>query len=82
MSCKRISTIVNGLKKEQGDTLETQMFDALDPRYKAEIKGFGFENHGLVVFDSSGKVAHAENGHKMTETQIRSWVVAARKGTP
>ena len=63
---------MNGLDKEYGDALQCHVLDATTAKSKQEIAEYGFENHGLVIFDSDGRVKKKMDGHKWTEAQIRA----------
>ena len=51
--------------------LECEILDATTPESVEQIKGYGFGNHGMVIFDSEGKVQKKMDGHMMQEPQIR-----------
>ena len=63
---------MNGLDKELGDALSCDVFDASTDESKAMIAEYGFENHGLVIFDSEGVAQKKMDGHDWTEDQIRA----------
>jgi hypothetical protein len=63
---------VNGLEKEYEGTLECDVFDATTAASKQAISEYGFENHGLVIFDAQGDVQKKMDGHDWTEVQIRT----------
>ena len=46
--------------------------DATTAESKQKIAEYGFENHGLVIFDSERRVRKKMDGHKWTEPQIRT----------
>ncbi len=63
---------MNGLDKEYGDALQCDVVDATTAESKQKIAEYGFENHGLVIFDSDRRVRKKMDGHKWTESQIRA----------
>ena len=63
---------MNGLEKEHEGTLECEVLDANTAASMRAIKGYGFENHGLVIFDAQGDVQKKMDGHDWTEVQIRA----------
>ncbi len=63
---------MNGLDKEHGDALQCQVLDATTAESKRKITEYGFKNHGLVIFDSDGRVRKKMDGHHWTEAQIRA----------
>ena len=67
-----MTTIVNGLEEEFKGALECEVLDAMTAENKAQIKAYGFDNHGLVVFDAQGTVRSKLNGHLMREPEIRA----------
>lgn len=62
---------MNGLEKEYAGLLEVDVFDASTEESKTKIHEYGFEDHGLVMFDSDGAVQKNMDGHSWTEEQIR-----------
>ncbi len=69
--CAKVTTIVNGLETEYKGNLECEILDATTPESVEQIKGYGFGNHGLVIFDGEGNVQKKMDGHMMQEPQIR-----------
>ncbi len=69
--CAKVTTIVNGLETEYNDSLECEILDATTPESVEQIKGYGFGDHGLVIFDGEGNVQKKMDGHLMQEPQIR-----------
>ena len=70
--CAKVTTIVNSLEKEFNGALQCEVLDAFTPENKEKIKGYGFDNHGLVVFDANGNVKKKMNGHLMRGPEIRA----------
>lgn len=62
---------MNGLEEQYTGTLECEILDATTEESKAQIKAYGFGNHGLVIFDGEGNLQKKMDGHKMQEPQIR-----------
>ncbi len=69
--CAKVTTIVNGLEEQYTGKLECEILDATTPESVEQIKGYGFGNHGLVIFDGEGNVQKKMDGHMMQEPQIR-----------
>lgn len=63
---------MNGLATEHSGLLTVDVFDAGTPESKTAIAGYGFDNHGIVMFDAKGGVQKTMNGHEWTEAQVRS----------
>ena len=63
---------MNGLDNEYGDELQCRVLDATTAESKQKIAEYGFENHGLVIFDVDGHVKKKMDGHDWTEAQIRA----------
>ncbi len=63
---------MNGLDNEYGDELECRVLDATTAESKQKIAEYGFENHGLVIFDVDGQTRKKMDGHDWTEAQIRA----------
>ena len=72
---------MNGLDKEFGDALVVNVFDASTAESKQKIAEYGFENHGLVIFDKDGDLRTKMNGHEWTEAQIRDALDKVRNET-
>lgn len=72
---------MNGLDEEFGDALTCDVLDATTPEGKQAIAGYGFGNHGLVIFDSDGLVQKKMDGHDWTEEQIRAALSEVRGET-
>ena len=70
--CAKVTTIVNSLEKEFQGALQCEVLDALTAENKEKIKGYGFDNHGLVVFDAHDNIKKKMNGHLMREPEIRA----------
>ena len=62
---------MNGLEREYTGVLEVDIIDATTEQSKIKIDEYGFENHGLVMFDSDGTLQKNMDGHEWTEQQIR-----------
>lgn len=63
---------MNGLDEEYGAALLVDVLDATTAESKQKIAEYGFENHGLVIFDAEGQVKKKMDGHEWTEAQIRA----------
>ncbi len=72
-----MTAIVNGLEQEYNGDLECDIQDATTEESRARIQGFGFANHGLVVFDRSGNLRAKRDGHMLGEREIRAAVETA-----
>jgi hypothetical protein len=81
MMCRKITVIVNDLAKEYASVLKVQVTDVGTADSKAKIKEYGFERHGLVMFDAAGKVAHLMDGHKWTNADIRKQLAIVMGGS-
>lgn len=79
--CAKITTIVNGLEEEYAGKLECEILDATTAESVEQIKGYGFGNHGLVIFDGEGNVQKKMDGHLMQESQIRQALKEVMAGT-
>ena len=67
-----MTTIVNGLEEEFDGALACDVVDATTEKSKTEIAGYGFDNHGLVVFDTDDTAKWKKNGHHISEAEIRT----------
>jgi hypothetical protein len=67
-----VTTIVRGLEEEYQGALKCEVLDATTSENKAQIRAYGFDNHGLVIFDAQGNVQKKLDGHLMREPQIRA----------
>jgi hypothetical protein len=72
---------VNGLDEEYAERLEVDVYDYGTAESQAKIKEYGFENHGLVMFDSEGTLQKKMDGHDWTEDQIRAALAEVMGGT-
>jgi len=73
MICERIKPAVSGLEKEYSGRVKGQNVDATTPEAKKVIKEMGFDNHGLVIRSSDGKVLwkQADHGVKMEDVRAK-----------
>ena len=71
---------MNGLEEEYAGKLECEVLDATTPESLEQIKGYGFANHGLVIFDGKGNVQKMMDGHLMQELQLRQALKEVMEG--
>ena len=62
---------MNGLEKEYEGKLECEILDATTTEGIQKVKGYGFGDHGMVIFDGLGTVQKKLDGHLMKEPVIR-----------
>jgi hypothetical protein len=74
---------VNGLKTESQyeGALQFEVLDATTEESKAKVKEYGFDHHGLVIFDDQNVVKVRMNGHAMTDAEIRAALKDVMGGT-
>ena len=75
-----MTTIVNGLDKEFGSALQCDVLDSTTEDSKQAIAGYGFDDHGLVVFEAGGDVSWKKNGHHISEEELRAALKVAMEG--
>ncbi len=69
---------MNGLQKSSSGKISATTFDATKATNVAKVKEFGFDTHGLVVRNKTGKLIHSENGHSFGLLSIDGWVTKAK----
>ena len=72
---------MNGLDEEYGERLVVDVRDYGTDEAQAKIKEYGFENHGLVMFDSEGTLQKKMDGHEWTEDEVRAALAEVMSGT-
>ena len=72
-----MTAIVHGLEQEYNGILDCDIQDATTEESRARIQGYGFANHGLVVFDRSGTLRAKLDGHMLGEKEIRAAIEIA-----
>ena len=62
---------VSGLEQEYKGKVVAENLDATTPENAKIVQSLGFENHGLVIRDASGKVLwkQADHGVKIEDTR-------------
>jgi hypothetical protein len=63
---------VSGLEKEFPGRVRAQNLDATTPENRKVVRSLGFENHGLVVRSSEGKVLWKQPDHEVKIEDVRS----------
>jgi hypothetical protein len=72
MICAKIKPAVSGLEKEYPGKVKAQNVDATTPEAKKVIKEMGFDNHGLVIRSSDGKVLWKQADHTVKMEDVRA----------
>jgi hypothetical protein len=63
---------VSGLENEFPGKVKAQNVDATTPKSVEAIKSLGFNNHGLVIRSSKGKVLWKEADHTVKMDDVRT----------
>jgi hypothetical protein len=63
---------VSGLETDFPGKVKAQNVDATTPESVAAMKGLGFNNHGLVIRSSKGKVLWKEADHTVKMEDVRA----------
>ena len=71
MICAKLKPAVSGLEKEFPGQVKAQNLDATTDDAKKAIKELGFQNHGLVIRSTDGKVLHKQADHSVDMDQVR-----------
>jgi len=71
MICAKIKPAVSGLEKDYAGRVKAQNVDATTPEAKKVIKEMGFDNHGLVIRSSDGKVLWKQKDHEVKMEDVR-----------
>jgi hypothetical protein len=72
MICAKVKPAVSGLEKEFPGKVKAQNVDATTPDSKKVVKEMGFDNHGLVIRSSDGKVLWKQKDHDVDMNDVRS----------
>jgi len=62
---------VSGLEQEYKGKVRGQNLDATTPENKKVVRDLGFENHGLVIRSSDGKVLWKQPDHEVKMENVR-----------
>jgi hypothetical protein len=62
---------VSGLEQEYKGKVRAENLDATTPENQKVVKSLGFENHGLVIRDSGGKVLWKQADHGVKIEDVR-----------
>jgi hypothetical protein len=62
---------VSGLEQEYKGRVRGQNLDATTPENKKIVQSLGFENHGLVVRSSDGRVLWKQPDHEVKIEDLR-----------
>ena len=62
---------MSGLEQDFPGKVKAQNLDATTPENKKIVKDLGFENHGLVIRSSEGKVLWKEPDHEVKIEDVR-----------
>jgi hypothetical protein len=72
MICNKVKPAVSGLEKEFPGKVKAQNVDATAPESKKVVKELGFDNHGLVIRSSEGKVLWKQKDHDVDMNDVRA----------
>jgi hypothetical protein len=70
---------VSGLEQEYKGKVRGQNLDATTPENLKVVKDLGFENHGLVIRSSEGKVLWRQADHDVKMEDVRREIDALLK---
>ena len=62
---------MSGLEQEYKGKVKGENLDATSPENKKVVKELGFENHGLVIRSSDGKVLWKQPDHEVKVEDVR-----------
>ena len=62
---------MSGLEQEYKGKVEGENLDATTPENRKIVKELGFDNHGLVIRSSDGKVLWKEPDHEVKVEDVR-----------
>jgi hypothetical protein len=62
---------VSGLEQEYKGRVQGENLDATTPENRKIVKELGFDNHGLVIRSSDGKVLWKEPDHEVKVEDVR-----------
>ncbi len=62
---------MSGLEQEYKGKVKGENLDATTPENQKVVKELGFDNHGLVIRSSSGKVLWKEPDHEVRVEDVR-----------
>lgn len=62
---------MSGLEQEYKGKVKGENLDATSPENKKIVKELGFDNHGLVIRSSDGKVLWKEPDHEVKIEDVR-----------
>ena len=65
---------MSGLEQEYEGRVRGQNLDATTPENQKIVRALGFENHGLVIRSTGGKVLWKQPDHEVKMEDVRSAV--------
>jgi hypothetical protein len=71
---------VSGLEKEFPGKVTAQNLDATTPENQKIVKSLGFQNHGLVIRSSDGKVLWKQPDHDVKIEDVRAAIQKLLRG--
>jgi hypothetical protein len=71
MICAKLKPAVSGLDAEYKGKVHGQNLDATTPENRKVVQSLGFENHGIVIRSSDGKVLWKEPDHTVKMEDVR-----------
>ena len=80
MVCTKMQREVLALAQEFPDKVAPQNVDATVEPGKAEVRSFGFKNHGLVIHDASGTQLFKQADHTVKIEDVRAAIQKALSG--
>jgi hypothetical protein len=70
MVCQKLKPAVSGLEQAFPGKVTARNVDVTEPGVRAEIKGFGFKSHGLVIRTTDGKALWKQADHTVSMIDV------------
>lgn len=77
MACAKVKAAVSGFEKEFGKRVRVRTMECDSPEGKAAAQRYGFQSHGIVIFDPRGQVAFMRRDHLVNATEVHRFLAEA-----
>lgn len=82
MSCTKVKAAVTGFPSEFGDRVRVRTIECDTPAGKAAAKKYGFQSHGLVIFDRRGELLFVRRDHRVDSREVHAVLARALAASP
>ena len=77
MACAKVKAAVSGFAAEFGGRVRVRVMECDSPEGKAAAARYGFQSHGIVIFDPHGQVAFMRRDHLVNAPEVHRFLSEA-----